>query len=203
MKTVWRRYKYLIIVSLSIIFLIVYGIYCNTNKRTGSWSTPGGVYSFLNDKPHMPRETHRESSVESTKRLISPYTPPHSRSRSSRDSKGEVECRRVMELIYGLPFNKARPDFLRNPVTGNNYNLELDCYNPKLKIAVEYNGVQHYKYTPFFHKNKEAFLNQKYRDDMKERICKENGVRLIQVPYSVPIEGIHSYLINELEKNML
>ena len=54
------------------------------------------------------------------------------------------------------------------PVTGGNFNLELDCFNKELRIGLEYNGVQHYKYVPYFHKNKEAFLNQKYRDDMKE-----------------------------------
>ncbi len=37
-----------------------------------------------------------------------------------------------------------------------NFNLEIDCYSPKLKLGVEYNGAQHYKFIPHFHKNKEA-----------------------------------------------
>jgi hypothetical protein len=78
-------------------------------------------------------------------------------------------------------------------------NLELDCYNEELKIAVEYNGIQHYKYIPFFHKNKEAFQNQKYRDYMKREICEKNGIKLIEVPNTVKIENIESYLREKLK----
>jgi len=73
------------------------------------------------------------------------------------DSKGETECRRVLQKIFQRPFLKARPDFLNNPVTGNQFNLELDCYDHSLKLAVEYNGQQHYQYNKFFHRNKEHF----------------------------------------------
>ena len=93
------------------------------------------------------------------------------------------------------------PDFLRNPVTGGSFNLELDCYDPGLKLAVEYNGQQHYKYLPYFHKNKESFLNQKYRDNMKKQMCKEKGVCLIEVPFSVKLNDIEQYLIREIQKN--
>jgi len=118
----------------------------------------------------------------------------------SKESKGEVECRRVLEDIFNRDFDKARPDFLNNPVTGGNFNLELDCYNPELKLAVEYQGQQHYKFTPYFHKNKEAFLNQKYRDELKRRMCQDNLITLIEVPYTVKPENIRGYLIQELLK---
>jgi hypothetical protein len=71
-----------------------------------------------------------------------------------------------------------------NPVTGSQYNLELDCYNESLRLAVEYQGEQHYKFIPYFHKNREAFLNQKYRDELKRMRCKELGITLIEVPYT-------------------
>jgi len=116
-----------------------------------------------------------------------------------QESKGEKECRRALQDLFKRPFNKARPDFLRNPVTGGNFNLELDCFCAELGLAVEYSGIQHYKFTKYFHKNKEAFLNQKYRDDMKKRICKEYGVNLIEVPYTVKVEEIRDYLIRNLK----
>ena len=96
----------------------------------------------------------------------------------------------MLENAFDRSFGKARPNFLNNPVTGGNFNLELDCYNPELKLAVEYNGVQHYKYTPHFHKNNEAFLNQKYRDELKRRMCKDNMITLIEVPYTIMVENI-------------
>ena len=100
----------------------------------------------------------------------------------------------MLEETFNVPFDKSRPDFLRNPVTGNTHNLELDCYNSKLRLACEYSSRQHYKYTPFFHKNKEAFLNQKYRDQMKQTKCKENGINLIEVPYTVKNHEIEMYI---------
>jgi len=125
-------------------------------------------------------------------RTRSTATPP-------KDSKGEIECRRVLEELFKKPFSKARPDFLRNPVTGNSHNLELDCYNKEMNLAVEYSGAQHYKYIPYFHKNKEAFLNQKYRDLLKKRTCQDYGVNLIEVPYTVKINEIKNYLIKNLK----
>jgi len=118
-----------------------------------------------------------------------------------KESKGEIECRNVLENIFKTSFEKARPGFLNNPVTGGIHNLELDCYNPKLKLAVEYNGIQHYNFTPYFHKNKESFTNQKYRDELKRRMCKDNMITLIEVPYTVKTENIKDYLIKELLKH--
>ena len=89
---------------------------------------------------------------------------------------------------------------MNNPVTGGNFNLELDCYNQDLNIACEYNGAQHYKYIPYFHKNKEAFYNQRYRDELKRRICKDNGIILIEVPHTVKTENIENYISKELKK---
>jgi hypothetical protein len=115
-----------------------------------------------------------------------------------KDSKGEVECRRVLESIFKVPFKKCRPNMLRNPVTDGENNLEIDCYNDELKIGVEYNGVQHYKYVPYFHKTRDAYNNQKYRDHIKRELCQKNGIFLIEVPYTVKIEDIESFITNKL-----
>jgi len=117
--------------------------------------------------------------------------------KKSKISSGEHECKRVVEKIFNKEFKKIRPDFLKNTITSNDttiYNLELDCYNDELKLAIEYNGRQHYEYVPFFHKNKEAFYNQKYRDEFKRIKCKENGVILIEVPYTISINDIERYI---------
>ena len=97
------------------------------------------------------------------------------------ESKGETLCREVATKVFGKSFKKIRPDFLKNNVTG--HNLELDIYNEELKVAIEYNGQQHYKYVPFFHKNYEHFLNQKYRDEIKKMLCKQEGIYLIEISY--------------------
>lgn len=117
-----------------------------------------------------------------------------------QDSKGERICRKFLQDTLGEPFDKIRPDFLRNPITSKNYdnshNLEIDCYSPKLKLGVEFNGAQHYKYIPHFHKNYEAFRNQQYRDELKKRMCADNNVTLIEVPYTE--KNIPRYLYDKL-----
>lgn len=172
-KNIWTKDPFLVFCCLCLIALIGISIYQLITNKKGSWSS----YFFIPDS---------KSSIHKNK--------------ENKDSKGEIECRRVLEYIFDMPFQKARPDMLNNPVTGGNHNLELDCYNPELKLAVEFQGQQHYKYTPFFHKNEEAFMNQKYRDELKRRMCKDNMITLIEVPYTVKLENIKDYLLKELMK---
>lgn len=169
----WNQYGFELLLCISIIIIIITAL-CRIGKR-GTWAKTDIHYN------------PRPSLVVKKKRIV-------------KESSGETECRRVLRYLFNKPFNNQRPDFLRNPVTGGLYNLELDCYDPDLKLAVEYNGVQHYKYVPFFHKNKEAFLNQKYRDDMKRRMCRDNNIILIEVPNTVKVNNIHSFLVGELKK---
>jgi len=114
------------------------------------------------------------------------------------ESKGEQECRRVLEKYTGRRFSRERPSFMRNHVSG--HNLELDCFNQDLKLAVEYNGEQHYNYIPHFHSSRDAFYNSRYKDDIKKRLCDENGIRLIVVPYTVSFSNIEQYLLNQLRR---
>lgn len=111
-------------------------------------------------------------------------------------SNGERICRITLETIYDLPFNNCKLDCLKNPDTKRN--LELDCYNEIYKIALEYNGEQHYKYPNSFHKTKEEFIKQIKRDRLKEKLCKENGIYLIIVPYNIQNNIIPSYIMTNL-----
>lgn len=128
------------------------------------------------------------------------------KNRPPKVSSGEAECRKVLEEYFNKPFIKCRPDFMKNNVTSTEYeshNLELDCYNDELKIACEYNGRQHYDFIPFFHKSRDSFYNQKYRDELKRIMCINNGILLIEVPYTVPNTRIKDHIISILVKNKL
>ena len=106
--------------------------------------------------------------------------------------KNEEICRNILEDIFMQEFPSTRPDFLVNPYTGKN--LELDCYNADLRLACEYNGKQHYMYTPFFHNSEEDFIKQVYRDNLKKRLCYENDIELISVPYFMNEHQIRYYI---------
>jgi hypothetical protein len=117
----------------------------------------------------------------------------------SKNSKGEIECKRVMEKIFDLPFIKIRPKWLMNDETGKN--LEIDCYNPDLKIGVEYQGSQHDHFSPYFHKTYDNFIKQQQRDALKRKKCFSYGITLIEVPYTLEIKDIEKFLVQELKKN--
>lgn len=114
------------------------------------------------------------------------------------ESIGEKICRNHLEKRFNMKFPKERPDFLKNPITKNN--LELDCFSKELKLALEYNGKQHYEFVPKFHNTKNDFYNQKYRDEIKKRLCLENGIDLIEVPYTVVHSDIPDYIDSALKK---
>ena len=101
----------------SIILILVIGLYrllCNSNEE-GTW-TKKKYYQLLPVK-ETPEYKPDSSEID--------------------DSKGEIECRRVLNKIFNRPFHKDRPNFLNNPVTGGKYNLELDCVDHELKRRKE------------------------------------------------------------------
>lgn len=120
--------------------------------------------------------------------------------RSANESRGEKICRSVLEKFFEKPFPSVRPDFLVNPETGKN--LELDCYNEELGIALEYNGYQHNVWPNNYHKTEAEFIAQLRRDDMKRRVCEEAGIYLINVPHNIPHAKIPKFIEYYLPENV-
>lgn len=61
----------------------------------------------------------------------------------------------------------------------------IDFFLPELNIAIEYNGIQHYKYVPYLHKGDILNFNrQQNRDDYIRNYCKNNNIRLIEIKYT-------------------
>ena len=188
LEKIWIRKGYSILFISSILFLLFGSFYMYIKNKKGTWETREDINDILYSKIYnIPKNKINEKSDERT---------------TIKESKGEIECKRVLESIFNKPFNKVRPDFLRNQVTGNTNNLEIDCYNDELKLGLEYNGRQHYEFVPYFHRNKETFYNQKYRDELKRIKCRDNGIMLIEVPYNIKIQDIERFIKVELRKNL-
>lgn len=119
------------------------------------------VYIFHENQPEKPEKI-----------VVPVFTPPQ-----KRYKKTENTFREIVEQLFGCTFQSCRPDFLRNPMTGKN--LELDMYNDRLKLAFEYQGIQHRKFTPLFHKSVYDFQYQLWKDQLKKNLCKKAGIRLI------------------------
>lgn len=104
--------------------------------------------------------------------------------------------RSILEKAFGVPFPNTSPSWLR--FRGRKF--ILDGYNDGLKLAFEYNGEQHYRFTAHWHKSEKAFLKQEVRDEIVSRVCKKRGVDLIIVPFWVKKEDLPKYLHEECLK---
>ena len=108
-------------------------------------------------------------------------------------STGENICREVLTVLFpNNIFKKCRPQWLMNKKP-----MELDFYCEELKLAIEFNGIQHYKFCGFFHKSESDFNNQLARDELKNKLCIENNVKLISVPYT--IKNIGKFIMNSFK----
>lgn len=111
-------------------------------------------------------------------------------------SRPQDRIYKVMSRVFGVHNVKQE-----HPV---GHSLRLDIYIPTEKIAIEYHGEQHFKYIPFFHKNKDSFLRSQYRDRLKESICSEQGICLVVFKPKDPLDenSILERIALELLKNV-
>ena len=179
----WDEKGFTIMFTGIIIFFIVYWFLFTSENKDGTYNKISLKNLFKQEISYKHPQT--------TNNFVRKSPVP-------KCSKGEAECRRVLEKIFNVPFPNIRPNFMKNTVTGEN--LELDMYNHDLKLACEYNGQQHYKFNKWMHKNSSNFQNQKYRDIMKRNLCQQYGINLIEVPYTVKLQDIEIFIINRLKK---
>lgn len=98
---------------------------------------------------------------------------------------------RLSELGIGFFIHHSFP-WLK---TENDTNMYVDFFIPSKNLVIEYDGRQHYYFTPYFHKTKEGFERSKRRDILKEKLLKDNGIALKRIIYS-------DNILSELDKLM-
>ena len=89
----------------------------------------------------------------------------------------------VYEIVKQLyPKNSVwyqyRPDFLKT----EKGQLSYDIFIGKMKVAIEYQGKQHFEPVEIFG-GKENFEKQKERDVLKKKLSDENGIKLVYINY--------------------
>lgn len=97
-------------------------------------------------------------------------------------------CRKYFEELFGVEFPKIHPKWLDRK--------ELDGYNESLHLGFEYNGQQHYHFSPHYHR-RDALLTVQKRDRTKYRLCKKNNVVLITIPYWVSLAQMKNYILHK------
>ena len=108
---------------------------------------------------------------------------------------GEEITRVIFEHIFDKPFKTVRPKWL---IGLKGVPLELDGYNEELKLAFEYQGIQHYKRVPRFHKTSEEYNHRRNNDQRKREVCKEYNITLIEIPYTIDIDYIQKFIVKVL-----
>lgn len=172
----WKYNRLAFLFVLSLIFLLIYYIYINYIKE----------------------EDVEKSNYKNENIVLNNFVKSKIKKKKRIPKKHETRCKIILEKLFKTSFITIRPDFLKYDKTGKN--LELDMFNQDLMIALEYDGIHHRKYTEFFHKSEQDFIEQKERDKFKEEKCKELGITLIRVPDTVKYEDLEVYIKNELDK---
>jgi hypothetical protein len=96
-------------------------------------------------------------------------------------SRGEQFCREVLEALFLKPFPSSFPPWLTNPKTGRR--LQLDGFCAELMLAFEYQGRQHFRLVPRYHKKGQSLVEAQERDEHKREVCNARDVRLIVIPF--------------------
>jgi len=148
-------------------------------------------------------------------------------------NKMEEIVRDIFEHTFGISFYSIRPKFLKNPTTGKNLELDgynprvrVDgLYSSKnkrnsivstntqfvrkeggrvyIKLAFEYDGAQHSKFTPAFHSSEEKFKYQYVKDKWKNKRCNEEGVIVIRIPHNVSETRLVDFICRTLDSILL
>lgn len=85
--------------------------------------------------------------------------------------------------------------------------LSLDFYLPSMKVAIECQGEQHFVPVDYFG-GEEKLAKQREHDELKRRLCEENGVELVYLldeKYNTFMDGrnIHFNNVADLSANLL
>jgi very-short-patch-repair endonuclease len=108
-------------------------------------------------------------------------------------SKGELRIANFLKE-NAQPF--IREFYFKEMKRGKDFKmLFFDFYLPQLKIAIEFDGVQHYTRTWGGKKMENGETN----DFLKSAFCKKNGISLIRIKHT-DIDNIEEILCNQFDK---
>ena len=122
------------------------------------------------------------NSKEQTRKRTEIYSQLILQGQTSPKWKSEAQLYALVSNIYQDAIYQYRCEWLRMQ--------SLDIYIPSLSIGIEYQGRQHYEPIEHFG-GEEHFKHQQENDAKKKALCKENGVALIEWPYTEDITEIN------------
>jgi len=113
------------------------------------------------------------------------------------------------ELIIAKLLNTLEIQFVRQKKFQDCKNLKVgrycrrlpfDFYLPEFNTVIEYDGEQHFK--PIEKRGgEERFKKTQINDEIKNKYCKENGIKMIRIPYTIKFDDILPLIKKKLQIN--
>ena len=99
-------------------------------------------------------------------------------------NKSENQCYEIIDKLGIIPDLKRQKTIsVFDDQLGINRNLRIDFFSISQNLAIEYDGEPHTRFVKRFHENREGYLDQLRRDELKNKYCKENGIKLLRITY--------------------
>jgi hypothetical protein len=111
------------------------------------------------------------------------------------ESKGEKEISVFLEK-HNISFERQK----KFHDCRNIFELPFDFYLPKFRIAIEFDGKQHYEPLEFFG-GLESYNRLKTNDKIKNDYCEDNYINLIRIRYD-QIDDIYRILYDNLKNHI-
>jgi hypothetical protein len=99
-------------------------------------------------------------------------------------SKLHERARAILKNLfpYDIAYEEVVLPGIKTEIT--NKALIADFYIHSLRLMLEVQGEQHYKFVQFFHNNKLEFFRAKKLDQLKKQWCEINNITLIELPFN-------------------
>lgn len=115
---------------------------------------------------------------------------------SNYPMRSEEECKSKCQYNIGQVLRGVFPsDIILEEFYVPAEGIYIDFFIPRIKLAVEINGAQHDKYTPFFHGTKTGFTEAKNRDKKKAEWCRLNDIIQLTLPWDCPLDAAKDLFI--------
>jgi very-short-patch-repair endonuclease len=114
------------------------------------------------------------------------------------ESKGESIISKLLNTLEIQFVKEKKFEDCKNSKVGRYCRrLPFDFYLPEFNVVIEYDGKQHFEPIKQFG-GEETYKRIQINDEIKNKYCKDNGIKMIRIPYTIKFDDILSLLKNEL-----
>lgn len=107
------------------------------------------------------------------------YKPNVEKRRINWEGESKSKFQKQVKFLLHPLWYHHNPVYEEFPVYGTRFTL--DFFNGQKKIAVEVQGGQHTKFTPYMQKSEFDYLKQLKIDETKRRFCDLNKITLVEI----------------------